>query len=104
MGDRVSISFVNKESKFRDESVVFFSHWDGMQLVKDATEYVKKLDKEVPKEGMYPITRREPNTVMVDFLREFFQNETEHIKSNYYLGKDKNDGDNSDNGHHQIEL
>jgi hypothetical protein len=101
MGDRVSISFI----KDTEESLALFSHWGGMAFVDTARDYVKKLNKEVPEESMYPLTRREPRVVMVDFIRSLFENSPkERVRSNYYLGKDENDGDNSDNGHHKIKL
>ena len=95
MGDRVSIQFKNG----KEVSVVLFSHWDGMHFVKQAKEYVKKLNQN---EGT-PLSRLEPQTVMVDFVREITK-DLEVVDSNYYFGFDSNDGDNSDNGHHIINL
>lgn len=39
MGDRVSVSFVNGD----DESVALFSHWGGMDFVKQARAYAQEL-------------------------------------------------------------
>ena len=106
MGDRISISFV----KGGEESVAFFSHWDGLLLVKAAKDYVKDLMKELASssDGVgYPLSRLEPQTVMVDFIRIFLSCPTRlqgRVWSNYYLGKDSSDGDNSNNGHHKIQL
>lgn len=106
MGDRISIQFKNGD----DLSVVLFSHWDGMDLVKRANKYIKELEKEVNASvwrgiGPYPLQRYEPGTVMIDFLRSMFKDSPhERISGNYYLGATPNDGDNSDNGHHIINL
>lgn len=107
MGDRVSISFVNGG----EESVALFSHWDGMDFVKQAKKYARELRQrwiDHKKPSVMPLDRMEPHTVMVDFIRWLFHtgyfNTEEFIESNYYFGKDSNDGDNSDNGHHQIQL
>ncbi len=99
MGDRVSISFKNG----REESVALFSHWGGMSFVREAEQYVKKLKKWAGKRECEPLERLEPDTVMVDFIREITKEE-EKIKSGIYLGKDEWEGDNSDNGHHVIDL
>lgn len=96
MGDRVSISFVNGN----DESVTLFSHWQGKDFVKRAKAYVKTIS---PFNGNDPLGRGEPNTVMVDFIRHITKNESQ-IRSDLYLGKDENEGDNSDNGHFKIKL
>ena len=40
---------------------------------------------------------------MVDFIRHLTKN-MDRIESNYYMGKDGNDGDNSDNGHYVFDL
>jgi len=103
MGDRISISFKTGEM----ESVTLFNHWGGKSFVETVEEYLNDLGQEL-KEGdkMYPLQRREPNTVMVDFIRwltlrgEFDSSYTgKRVMSSYYLGKDESDGDNSDNGH-----
>ena len=102
MGDRISISFKKDE----EESVILFSHWDGMTLLEKAKNYIKELKTDIENDKISistPLTRLQPNTVIVDFIRWYTKN-IERIDSNYYLGKDKNDGDNSDNGHHTIKL
>ena len=50
-----------------------------------------------------PLGRLEPQTVMVDFIRDISTNK-ERIDGDLYLGFDENDGDNSDYGHHIINL
>jgi len=97
MGDRISITFKNEG----DESIAFFSHWDGLGLKEKVKQYVKER---LPRTGsqMKPLDRREPHTVMVDFISWLTKGEI--VDSNYYLGKDGNDGDNSDNGHWVYDL
>lgn len=99
MGDRVSVSFKQGD----EESVAFFSHWGGMSFVATAKKYAKDLIKKHEGETSYPLNRLEPRTVMVDFIRHVTKNQ-EAVQSDLYIGKDGEDGDNSDNGHHIIEL
>lgn len=101
MGDRVSIQFKNGEEK----SVVFFSHWGGMEFVRVAREYAENLTVRSSGRSL-PLDRLEPSTVMVDFIRHLVTEVDilHEVSSDYYLGVDENDGDNSDNGHHIIKL
>ena len=104
MGDRVSIQFKNKD----EESVLLFNHWGGVGFVKEARKYVGQLKKilkarVISKNNYYPIDRLEPATVMVDFIR-YITKEKDLIESNLYLGKDEDDGDNSDRGNYVIRL
>lgn len=99
MGDRVSIQFV----KGHETSVVLFSHWGGMNFPERAVKYVKELKKDFAGKSCYPLERLEPETVMVDFIREI-AHEEKRIMSDLYLGKDPRDGDNSDNGNWLIDL
>jgi hypothetical protein len=100
MGDRVSISFRNGDM----ESVSLFSHWDGISFVERARNYIEKLKKRNPsKERCMPLQRMEPRTLMVDFIRDLTR-DLKLVDSNYYLGTDHMDGDNSDNGHHVIDV
>lgn len=103
MGDRVSIQFARGEER----SVVLFSHWDGISFVDAAREYVKELNAEVGDKEVMPIDRGEPGTVMVDFVRWYLVREgmeKKRVDSNYYFGATPEDGDNSDNGNHVIDL
>ena len=103
MGDRVSIQFVNGDRA----SVALFSHWDGMDFVKAATAFVKRLQSTKPVGGMsYPLDRLEPDTVILEFFRVYYRDVEGNtpVRSNYYLGRDQNEGDNADNGHWLIHL
>ena len=109
MGDRASITFVHG----KDESIALFSHWGGMGFVREAKKYARELKKEVTEgrsnrdrsyEMSGPLGRLEPNTVMVDFVRWYTKDHKGRIWSDLYFGKDDNDGDNSDNGNHRIDL
>lgn len=101
MGDRVSIAFKNKHGV----SIRLFSHWGGMDFVSRAKKYVQDLKKEIEYRQFKgdPLGRLEPNTVMVDFIREITTG-INRINSDLYLGADSNSGDDSDNGGHDIEL
>lgn len=103
MGDRVSIQFINGDNK----SVVLFNHWGGTEFPQEALEYVTKLIHEnkskYPNNYSNPLSRLEPDTVMVDFIREITK-DLIRVESCLYLGATENDGDNSDNGHWIIDL
>lgn len=99
MGDRISIQFVNGKEK----SVVLFNHWGGLDFKETAEDYVKTLKTWANGKAMEPLQRLEPNTVMIDFIREITKN-MERVTCSLYLGKDEDDGDNSDNGHFEIDL
>lgn len=112
MGDRASVSFSNSQKDFkgnpipnadRERSVVLFSHWGGMDFVNEAYRYARELKARVKGKHFNPLDRLEPGTVMVDFIRHITEGE-EVIESNLYLGATEEDGDNSDNGHHDIQL
>ena len=98
MGDRVSIQF----QKGEDKSVVLFSHWDGMELVKSAKSYVQRLKYENDGKSMFPLQRLETGTVILDFISTYLKGN--RVPSNYYLEDSPDKGDNSDNGHHIISL
>jgi hypothetical protein len=102
MGNRISIQF--KQGK--DVSPVLFSHWDGEDFVEIAKTYIKELKAEIKKNnvsGSDPLTRFEPQTVLVDFIRYITEGKG-RVTGNYYLGVNECDGDNSDNGHFVIDL
>ena len=96
MGDRVSISFRNGDQ----ESVTLFNQWGGAQFPVDAQEYADTL---LRRRLTTPLERREPNTVMVDFIRHITKNLVK-VDGDLYLGADPSCGDNSDNGHFIIKL
>lgn len=119
MGDRVSISFVNEtdciHDKIREESVPLFHHWGGSHFPTYALNWVKKLKKEINevknKNISTPYTRLEPQYVMVLFIADLqkdeqfaYYNNLDRITDSIYLGKDLQDGDNSDNGHFVIDI
>ena len=127
MGDRVSISFKDKDN---DESIAIFHHWGGTEFPKVALEWFKAFQKDVnltAKENCSdPITRFDSDNMAVQFISwlgknghyrqcsgfEKSENGTsvydkplyndDQISHSLYFGKDKNDGDNSDNGHYVI--
>ena len=100
MGDRVSIQFKNGS----DKSVVLFSHWGGISFTRLVEDYYRELKLYIKKNGNTdPIGRMEPSTAMVDFIRVATRN-MDRVTSDLYLGVDENDGDNSDNGHHVMDL
>ena len=101
MGDRVSIEFYNSDED--ESSVVLFSHWGGMGFVNRAEHYAEALIAERGDSMTLPIDRLEASTVMVDFIR-YVTDGQERVTSDLYLGASEHDGDNSDNGHHVIEL
>ena len=101
MGDRVSISF----KKGDEESIALFDHWGGMDRVHHATEYAKQLKERHGGKQSTPLDRREPGTVMVDYIRLITAGFKE-VESSLYVGemRDPLQGDNGDNGHHVIRL
>jgi len=101
MGARVSVSF----KRGANESVVLFSHWGGDDFAKEADNYITKLkQRERKNTGISdPLTRLEPETVMVDFIRHLTDG-MGSVRSDLYLCKNREDGDNSDYGHFTISL
>lgn len=101
MGDRVSIQFVDGKQK----SVVLFHHWGGTEFPERAQKYITHvLPTRIPNDkiGSDPGSRREPNTLMVDFISFYCAGEV--VRTSLYFGKTKKDGDNSDNGHFEINV
>lgn len=100
MGARISIQFANGN----ETSPVLFSHWGGEEFIDEVNTYLQELKAEQGDNVItYPLARLEPRTVMVDFIRYITKN-MDRVLSNLYLGVDENDGDNSDYGHHVIDL
>ena len=122
----------NKDDKpHTDKSVVLFHHWGGEWFPKLAKEWIKNhnllLANDRQNNASCPISRMDVDNLMMQFIR-FLANESEfdsswgvniawesfdthtlpknknYFTSSVYLGKDENDGDNSDNGHHEIEV
>jgi hypothetical protein len=102
MGNRISIAFRNG----KEESVTLFSHWGGIEFRDKARDYVRDLNvwlKQNKQSVCSPLDRKEPCYVMVDFIRHITK-DMDKVESDLYLGKDEMEGDNSDNGHHIIDL
>ena len=133
MGDRVSISFKQKQERWggpsdktevTDESPALFHHWGGTELPKVAFKWFKKVKAETKAMGQRsdPFTRLEPRNLMVQLigtlarekwdqyttgLTKYKKGITKHdtwMTYSMYLGKDGTDGDNSDNGHYTIDV
>ena len=132
MGDRVSVSFKQKRDTYggptekiviTDESPALFHHWGGTELPKVAFEWFKKVKTEAKElGGSDPFTRLEPGNLMVQLIGTLAREKwdqyttgltkdkkgiTKHstwMTHSMYLGKDGNDGDNSDNGHYTIDV
>jgi hypothetical protein len=132
MGDRVSISFKQKRDTYggptekiviTDESPALFHHWGGTELPKVAFEWFKKVKTEAKElGGSDPFTRLEPSNLMVQLIGTLAREKwdqyttgltkdkkgiTKHstwMTHSMYLGKDSQDGDNSDNGHYTIDV
>ena len=134
MGDRVSISFRKTEETYGgptekkthlDESPALFHHWGGTELPKVAFEWFKNVKEEIKtikSIGSDPFTRLEPRNLMVQLIGALAREKwdqyttgltkdkkgvTKHstwMTHSMYLGKDGQDGDNSDNGHYTIDV
>jgi hypothetical protein len=115
MGDRISISFVRYDvNGHKEESVTLFSHWQGTNLLSLVDDYLKDYrELRDNAEGLsihnHPLFRFDPGTVMMDFVSWLSiklkdDGEDRHVFSHdFYLAKDQSSGDNSDNGHFEID-
>ena len=91
MGERVSISFKNGDK----ESVTLFNRWEGRDFLRKARKYTKNLKKDFQvMETTTPLSKLDPNTVMVDFLREITK-DVKRNESTLYLGIRPEDNDTS---------
>ena len=125
MGDRVSISFRKTEETYGgptekkthlEESPALFHHWGGTELPKVAFAWFKKVKAEAKKlGGSDPFTRLEPRNLMVQLIGTLAREKWDQYSTgtgkhdtwmthSMYLGKDSQDGDNSDNGHYTIDV
>lgn len=98
MGDRASVSFKDDTG---EESITIFSHWRGKDLFTEARSYLKDLKKDIKDDKIFKgssLGRLEASRVVIDFIRHLVKGK-ERIELDLYLGKDKSDGDNSDQGH-----
>ena len=140
MGDRVSVSFKQKQERWGmpkkkgqptektvyEESPALFHHWGGTELPHVAFKWFKKVKVEAKKlSGSDPFTRLEPRNLMVQLIGTLAREKWDQYKVypgrgihgpksykdhdtwmtySLYLGKDSQDGDNSDNGHYTIDV
>ena len=85
-----------------EESVALFSHWRGQEFLNEVKNYLTELNIGRPQSSQIdPLDRREPDTLMIDFIR-WLTKDMDCVEGDLYLGKDGDDGDNSDNGHFRI--
>ena len=99
MGDRISIQFINGDNK----SVVLFAHHYGKDLLESAKHFIAKIEEDDDSKD-FPLGRLEVNSVMFYFCSYICSANSYITDGNYYLGKDSEDGDNSDNGHYIFNL
>ena len=124
MGDRVSIIFKDKDNR---ESPVLCHHWGGTEFPKYACKWFRMFSENVKtlKKGSYdPLSRLEASNVLVQFISDlknhkelryitkFDMDDAYNIKQieyasdwithSIYLGKDRKDVDDSDNGCYTI--
>ena len=131
MGDRVSISFRQKAETYGgpaaakthlEESPALFHHWGGTELPKVAFKWFKKVKEDTEGKRSDPFTRLEPRNLMVQLIGTLAREKWDQyslgsifddkgarkhdtwMTHSMYLGKDSNDGDNSDNGHYTIDV
>ena len=76
-----------------------FHHWGGKEFHEEAGAFAEAFRAKYPASFSDPFSRREPNAVLVQFIQSL-----EKDNHSVYLGKDRNDGDNSDAGHLVISL
>ena len=114
-----------KEKEYREESPALFHHWGGTELPQVAFEWFKQIKadiKTIKSIGSDPFTRLEPRNLMVQLIGTLAREKwdqyttgltkdkkgiTKHstwMTHSMYLGKDGQDGDNSDNGHYTIDV
>jgi len=80
----------------------FIDAEEESETLKELKETIKEDKGDI---STFPLSRLEPNTVMLHFIKYLAEKgQLDSEWGNYYLGIDENDGDNSDNGHFHIEL
>lgn len=98
MGDRGSITVVNSLI-LEGPQPVLFRHWGGNEASME--KLVKRLRETLPEEThIDPYTRREPSSCMALLVK--LAVETDGYSA--YVGRSREDGDNSDNGHFVLDL
>jgi hypothetical protein len=102
MFDRISISFRKSYGPTEVcESVTLFSRHLGTELIAQVCAYLEKLRSQhllAKGEVTSPLGQLDPHIVMVDFIR-WFTKDWDRVRDNLFLGKQEEDGDNSENGH-----
>tara|TARA_R100001510_G_C7638186_1_gene196036 strand:+ start:966 stop:1364 length:399 start_codon:yes stop_codon:yes gene_type:complete len=109
----------HRDGTTTEKTVPLCHHWGGTtfptvayNFAVDFHERIRKAEKELGNTNCSdPITRLDPNTVLMQFLMWMgTQEEWKHYKykgffsNDLYLGCDLNDVDNSDNGNYEIWL
>ena len=95
MGNRISFHFKCANGN----SAPLFSQEDGIDLVEEASAYIKWLNEEVPWSTETPLSRREKGIVMLDYLRWFYErNDIDLVEMGLALGEMTND----DHGHYEV--
>ncbi|MBC8459220.1 MAG: hypothetical protein H8D67_14595 [Deltaproteobacteria bacterium] len=93
MGNRGSISVFNQETG--DESVVLFRHHCG-----DLQGMEWLLEEAVEADNEKVFSRKDPQEIIAHLCAV----SVKQLGIATYLGKERTDGDNSDNGHFQLVL
>ena len=117
MGERVSIQFQKLErygnqDPVKEKSVVLFHHWGAEDFPELALDWVRDFREKAKNQAVSrvsdPISRMEPQTLMVQFIGYLANTGYKShrydfaLSDSLYLGKDENDGDNSNWGNHLI--
>lgn len=103
MGDQISISFIKDREGIKTESVSFYAHNEGQNLL----HYAKKFISELPdynENANWPSIRREPDILIIDFVRWYFSDlniRQALIRSGFKLMPDHNP---EDHGHYFIDV
>lgn len=94
MGDRVSIQYGKHWPTGKPWlSATLKDHWGGPDFGQEALDFATKLEDDKP--WSTPISRLEPDAVMVLFVAHLVKEGTESLR----LVPNPEDCDNSDNGH-----
>ena len=93
MSDSVSISFKNGDQ----ESVILTSDWSCFAFLDDIVIYHSQLVKTIKEQTAAgnirtPLFRKEPNTVMVDFIR-WLTKRMRVVETDYHMSAKKNSGE-----------
>lgn len=101
MGNRISISF--KANSHGYESVWLYDQWGGRCLRQEVRQYIDELNA-ADLDPREPLGRREPWTVLIDFVRWLcVKRGYDRVENSLYLAK-RHGGDDSDMGHYTWDL